>query len=127
MLGQHTLKILQQNVRKSYPSMLEIFAVEENLKFEIIAIQEPWRNNQYNSTYNPDRTEATRTALYVNRDIALASWSVVHYNIDFSTLRLKSADGRIIYLHNIYNPGPGTPGFNNSVAILDEKLREHPE
>lgn len=60
MLGQHTLKIWQQNVRKSYPSMLEIFAVEENLKFDIIAIQELWRNNQYNSTYNPgsDRGKA---------------------------------------------------------------------
>lgn len=82
MKGQQTLNILQQNTRKSYVSMAEIFAAEKNLKFDIIAIQEPWRNTQINTTHNPvpDRfdllyynNETTRTALYVNKEIALVS------------------------------------------------------
>ena len=136
MTEHRILNILQQNTRKSYVSMLEIFAEEKNLEFDIIAIQEPWRNSQSNTTCNPvpDRFEllyfndvATRTAMYVNKSIALASWSVVHYNTDFSMLKLRSSDERIIHIHNIYNPGPGTPQPNKSVRILEEKLLEHPE
>ena len=130
-----TLRILQHNVRKSYPVMLELFAEESTLQCDIIAIQEPWRSNQYNSTYNsaPDRFEllyydkkTTRTCFYVNKDIALSSWNVVHHTTDYSTLKLKTSDARTINVHNLYNPGVLATGANRSVMHLKKKLEESP-
>ena len=135
MVGKITLSILQQNVGKSFTSMMEIFDDADNLKYDIIAIQEPWRNSQYNATCNPvpDRFEVlyynaktTRTALFVNKDIALASWSVTHRGDDFSTLKLKTNDVRIINIHIIYNPGPGTLKSSSSMILLENISRQHP-
>ena len=130
-----TLRILQHNVRKSYPVMLELFAEESTLQCDIIAIQEPWRNNQYNSTYNsaPDRFEllyydkkTTRTCFYVNKDIALSSWNVTHHTTDYSTLKLKTSDARTINVHNLYNPGVLATGANRSVMQLKKRLEGSP-
>lgn len=73
------LNILQYNVRKRGDAvqvpLLNDIRVQE---FDIIAIQEPWRNGFAAKTYNPGNShfhlvycpeEATRVCLYVNKCI----------------------------------------------------------
>ena len=133
MVDNNILRILQHNVRKTYAVMLELFAEESTLECDIIAIQESWRNSQYNGTYNSvfDRFELlyhakkiTRTCLFVNKNLALSSWNVTHHTTDFFTLKLKTEDSKIINIHNIYNPEVAASGANRSVMLMKKKLEK---
>ena len=133
MVGQkETLKILQQNTRKSYDVMVQLFEDKETKEYDIIAIQEPWRRSECNTTYHSDKShfellylnnETTRVCYYVNKRLALSSWSITNHSSDLATLHLKATDERIIHIHNIYNPGQAAPNKNASVERLQEILR----
>ena len=78
---RHILKILQQNVKKSRPTMIKIFAEPKTLEFDIIALQKPWRRSNCNITYYPAKNyyellyfnnPYTRICMYVSKKIALA-------------------------------------------------------
>lgn len=101
MEQQHTLKILQQNVRKSRPTMIELFEESEIIEYDIIALQEPWRRSDCNTTYHPAKSHfellylnssQTRVCVYINKKIALASWNTTYHSPDLSTLHLKMLD-----------------------------------
>ncbi len=81
--------------------------------YDILAIQEPWRNPFQHTTnhrlaqhfelyYFPYKE--TRMCFFINKRLALSSWSVTIHSIDFITLELKTNDNRIIHIHNVYNP-----------------------
>jgi hypothetical protein len=54
MLKDNTLSILQYNVNKSRDKVMAgLLADERALEYDIIAIQEPWRNPFYHTTYHP--------------------------------------------------------------------------
>ena len=49
-----TLSILQYNVNKSQEQVMAPMLTDENVwKYDIIAIQEPWRNKFQAATYHP--------------------------------------------------------------------------
>ena len=95
--------------------MAPMLADENVWKYDIIAIQEPWRNKFQAATYHPvkDRfdlvyntKEGARVCLFINCSLR-GTWSYTHHTPDLDTLHLKILDEeheRTIHIHNIYNP-----------------------
>ena len=60
------LSILQYNIRKSRTVMVELFDNEKIYNIDIIAIQEPWRNINTNTSYHPLKDRFNLVYLYHN-------------------------------------------------------------
>lgn len=115
-MNRKTVSILQYNVNKSREQVMAPLMADENVwKYDIIAIQEPWRNKFQAATYHPvkDRfdlvyntTEGTRVCFFINH-LLKGTWSYTHHTPDLDSLHLKILDGEIertVHVHNVYNP-----------------------
>lgn len=135
MIQDHTLKILQYNVRKRGPAVQLPLLCDPRVKeFAIIALQEHWRNAHTSQSYSnasdgfymicPDDPLA-RVCIYINKNLDLDSWKVITNESDFQTIELKLrthvttteqqgndnediaiGDPKSVRIHNIYNPCP---------------------
>ena len=83
--------------------MVQLFEDAETKEYDVIAIQEPWRRNDCNTTYHPDKghfellylnDETTRTCYHANKDLALSSWSVTNHSLDLTTLHYRKQQQR---------------------------------
>jgi hypothetical protein len=63
--------------------------------FDVIALQEPWRNPFWNTTHHPDKQHfellymddpTTRVYFFINKRIPATSWTITHHSPDLSTL-----------------------------------------
>jgi exonuclease III len=117
------LRVLQYNVNHGKEATLIPLLRDTGVKeFDILAIQEPWRNPFTTTGYNPSKSEfylayppreLTRTCFYINKRLHPDTWTVTHHNEDAQTLTiriegLQSTPPRTIQIHNIYNPSPGS-------------------
>jgi len=59
-------------------------------------------NQHFELHYMNDKN--TRVCFFVNKRVALASYTITHRSKDLCSLALKLAEGRTINVHNIYNP-----------------------
>jgi hypothetical protein len=68
--------------------------------FDIIAIQEPWRNTYDHVTYNPrasgfylvdNKQAGSRVSIYVNKEISIGSWEETFHSPDVVTVALRLA------------------------------------
>src|SRR5271154_4357783 len=121
------LRILQYNVNHGKEATLIPLLRNATIKeFDILAIQEPWRNPFQTTGYNPSRSEfylaypakeLTRVCFYVNKRLHPNTWTVTHHNEDAQTLTLKIEEGQqdpwIVQIHNVYNPSPGSYSSTN--------------
>jgi hypothetical protein len=67
------------------------------LDFDILVIQEPWRNPFITTSYNlssldfylayPD-SQLARVCFYINKRLSLASWTVTTHSLDLQTLTI---------------------------------------
>ena len=132
MLGHQELHILQYNVQKSRDVVLaSLFQNSRVLEYDILAIQEPWRNPFLATTYHPLKTHfqltylddtATRVCLYINKRIDPGAWSVSYVSKDIISLTLRNpSSGRYLNIFNVYNEvGTDTlPTLADAVAALD--------
>jgi hypothetical protein len=79
MVGHQELRILQYNVQKSRDVVLaSLFQDPRTLEYDVLAIQEPWRNPFIATSYNPLKAHfqltylddaATRVCFYINKRI----------------------------------------------------------
>lgn len=79
MIGNRELRILQYNVRKLRDIVLaDLFQKPRVLEYDILAIQEPWRNTFIATSYHPLKTHfqlayldnaTTRVCFYINKRI----------------------------------------------------------
>ena len=133
-MSEHlVLRILQYNVNKSKDRvMIPLFKNPLTPAYDILAIQEPWRNpfqhttnhwlaQHFELSYFPHKK--TRVCFFINKRLALSSWSVTIHSIDFSTLKLKTNDDRIIHIHNVYNPCQ-TSGNLSRLGEIQKVLQE---
>ncbi|PWI64463.1 hypothetical protein PCL_10441 [Purpureocillium lilacinum] len=96
-------------------------------KYDILAIQEPWRNPFKATTYHPLKghfhltyldDDATRVCFYINKRIDPGSWNVSCISKDIISLSIRSPDSsRNIDIFNVYNE-VGT----DTLATLAESL-----
>jgi hypothetical protein len=120
MTKKPTLSILQYNTMKSRNKvMASMLRDKRMLDFDIIAIQEPWRNEYINIMHHPcsqhldllyfDSPE-TRTCTFISKKISNASWTAIAYSPDLNTVTIeygKESDKETVHIHNIYNPPTG--------------------
>lgn len=122
-----SLKILQYNVNKSRNKVLAALLADPRVKeYDILAIQEPWRNPYDSAAYNPrdsgfhivDRKEdGSRVSTYINKRIATTEWNEVRCTPDLHTISLR-LDGVQNFIHNIYCPPPASHTDNDIPTVL---------
>lgn len=132
MTLQPTLSILQYNTRKSNEQvMMPLFDDPQTLSYDIIAIQEPWRNGEFWTTYHPHKNwfhlaylenAHTRVCFFISKQIAQAEWYITNYSPDLCTLHLQIHPDRTVHIHNIYNPAPTTTNPRGCIPFLEEAL-----
>ncbi len=101
------------------------------LEYDILAIQEPWRNPFINTSYHPLKSHfqltyldhaATRVCLYINKRIDPGAWSVSYVSQDIISLAIRNpSSGRDLHIFNVYNEvGTNTlPTLADTIAALD--------
>ena len=100
--------------------------------YDILAIQEPWSNLFQHTTnhrltqffelsYHPHKD--TQICFFINKRLALSSWSVTTHNTDFSNLEIRAKNNRIIHIHNLYNPCQ-TSRRDSMLAEIQKVLQE---
>ena len=114
MISSRRLHILQYNVQKSKDVVLaSLFQDSRVLEYDILAIQEPWRNPFIDTTYHPLRTHfqliylaeaETRVCFYINKRLDPSTRSVSFISKDIITLTIRNPIiGQSVSLVNVYN------------------------
>ena len=131
MRNTNSLSILQYNVRNDRVStMLPLLADPNTQDYDIIAIQEPWRNpfapttlsshqSGFHLLYRPNGD--TRVCFYINDSIDPDSWEVEFPSADMCTLIIRTKIGEtaeVIHVHNVYNPSPASYSSIDSPSTL---------
>lgn len=130
---KHSLKILQYNVMRSRDEVMATLLRDPKIQeYDILALQEPWRNPFTSTTHNPishsfhlcfpkDTKEApARVCFFVNRKLDPNSWRFTEHTRDLTTLDITiqtpnaNTTSKIV-IHNVYNP-PRSP--NHRVSCL---------
>ncbi|KAJ6436485.1 hypothetical protein O9K51_10967 [Purpureocillium lavendulum] len=130
MVGHPGLRILQYNVWKSRDVVLaSLFQNQRILEYDILAIQEPWRNPFIATTYHPLKghfhltyldNDATRVCFYINKRIDPGTWNVSCISKDIISLSIRnSRSDSNINIVNVYNEVEA-----NTLTILAETLRK---
>ena len=123
-------------------TMIPLLADPRTQEYDIIAVQEPWRNPHAATTlssyqsgfhllYRPGGD--TKVCFYVNDRIDPDSWDVSYPSADLCSLAIKVGNGPpdLINIHNVYNPSPASYSSTDSpstVPIAKQQLqneREH--
>ena len=134
MKRSRDLRILQYNVQKSKDVVLaSLFQDSRVLEYDILAIQEPWRNPFINTTYHPLKTHfqltyltdaATRVCFYIHKRLDPSTWSVSYISRDIIMLTIRnSPTGRRTCIVNVYNEiGTDTlPRLADTLRKLDDQ------
>ena len=120
--GEEGIKILQYNVMKSRDVVMATLLRDPRIQeYDILALQEPWRNPFISTTHNPithsfhlcfpnDSREApARVCFFINKRIDPNRWRFTDHTRDLSTLEIITntppTEAAIkFYIHNVYNP-----------------------
>ena len=114
MMEQGNLRILQYNVQKSREVVLaSLFQQSEIRDYDILAIQEPWRNPFTNTTYHPLKADfhllymddpTTRVCFYINKRLNPDKWDISFQSKDVAVLRItdRTSNNRLC-IFNVYN------------------------
>jgi len=127
-----TLRILQYNANKSRNKVLiGLLQDPRTASYDIIAIQEPWRNPFDYAAYNPRsspfhlvdaKKEGSRVSMYVNKKLSLSTWQETQHTDDLQSVTLRITDEaqgpRIINIHNVYNPPPRSHNEKEELGTL---------
>ena len=136
-----TLSILQYNVHKSRDTVMATLLRDPRvLEYDILAIQEPWRNPYVATTHHPARQafhlcypEATserpaRVCFFINKRLDQSKWRFQERTGDVCSIIFNlsedNTEKRQLALHNIYNPTThhtyALTAFTDIRAILHE-------
>lgn len=127
-----TLRILQYNTQKSREVMADAFSRHDIYDYDILAIQEPYRNPYHNTTYHPAKDhfsllyfdhEDTRTCIFVNKRIDPSLWNIRHVNGDIGILHLTTANQESISIYNVYNE-PAAESRTQTLEVLEQELKK---
>lgn len=120
--GHPSIKILQFNTQRSKTKVLvPLLAKNEAKEWDLILIQEPWRNPYGSGTYCPRAAGFTqviaedtgerpsRACILVNNRFGPDQWQLVHREPDLVAIRLrKQGDSQQDHMLvvSVYNPSP---------------------
>ena len=140
MNNNKTFTILQYNVRKSRDTVMAgLLRDERILEFDILAIQEPWKNPFMNTTHHPAKDrfhlcypvfgdeEPARVCFFINKKLDHTKWQFKAHTRDMCTVTLTIEDARgsaSLHIHNLYNPGQGAENRQSVLPRLQQVLDE---
>ncbi|KAM0742770.1 hypothetical protein ACQRIT_002947 [Beauveria bassiana] len=111
--------------------LASLFQNKRIADYDILAIQEPWRNQFINTSYHPLKTHfqlmylnnpATRVCLYINKHINPSTWQVSYVSADIISLTIRN-DDKPIHLWNVYNE-LGTETLSVLAEALSKQSQE---
>ncbi|KAK7219285.1 hypothetical protein V2G26_007288 [Clonostachys chloroleuca] len=108
------------------------------MEFDILAIQEPWRNPYIETTHHPAKeafhlcylsgnSEPARTCFFVNKRLDHTKWQFKPHTRDICTITVEAGDGFPIHVHNVYNAGPNAENKHSALLQMRQILNEHEE
>lgn len=102
MNSKATLKILQYNVRKSRDTVMATLLRDLRvMEYDVLAIQEPWRNPLMSTTHHPAKAHfhlcylaateygPVRTCFFVNRRLDSTIWQFEPHTGDACSLHIR--------------------------------------
>ncbi len=137
------MSILQYNTRKSKDQVMASFLRDPKvLEYDIIAIQEPWRNPYTATTHNPisqqyhlmfpkdTREQPARICFFISKRLDNTRWNFDDYGRDLGSLTIKATnetgEEKAITIHNAYNP-PQVLYEEGTLPLLNKALQERTE
>ena len=139
MLTQNTLTILQYNVRKSKDTVMATLLRDPDIgRYDILAIQEPWKNPFDTTTHHPakdqfhlcypdkDQTLPARVCFFINKRLDHSRWHFEEANRDLGSLnlRLGTEEEQRIMVHNVYNPTQTATERGSTLPLLGKALEQ---
>jgi exonuclease III len=142
MNPNNTLKILQYNVRKSRDTVMAALLRDSRvMEYDILAIQEPWRNPFMSTTHHPAKAHfhlcypvatengPARVCFFVKKRLDNTTWQFKSLTGDACSLRIQyevnDQTRGCLHIHNIYNPGQGTEDWESVLPLILTLLRTH--
>jgi hypothetical protein len=134
MIKHQELHILHYNVWKSKDVVLaSLFQDRWIREYDVLAIQEPWRNPFIPTSYHPLKTDfqlaylehkATRVCFYINKRIDPSTWNTTHLTKDITMLEISNPTlGNKLRIINVYNE----IGTNTLADLRDAVHATNPE
>lgn len=134
-----TLSILQYNVRKSRDMVMATLLRDPAVaKFDVVAVQEPWRNPYMATTHHPAKDvfhlcypetaggNPARVCFFVNKRLEHTKWRFEAHSRDAATLTVtmpeQSDAGGRISIHNIYNPPQSSDNRTSMIPTVRRLL-----
>jgi hypothetical protein len=112
--------------------MASFFRDPKVLEYDIIAIQEPWRNPYTATTHNPiaqqyhlmfpkdTREQPARVCFFVSKRLDNTRWNFDDYSRDLGSLAIKVTN-KVVTIYNVYNP-PQVRYEEGTFPILNKAL-----
>jgi ribonuclease HI/exonuclease III len=137
MTEHNQLSILQYNVRKSKDTvMATLLRDAKTAEYDILAIQEPWKNPYMDTTHHPAKEifhlcyppeqdgKPARVCFFVNKRLDHTKWQFKAHTRDVSTLYIKQKDENEedesqIIIHNVYNPPQTAEGRESALPTIE--------
>ncbi len=131
MLISFTIFITVQHSQIERPSYDAFFDDPRTLTYNIIAIQESWRNLQFWTTYHHHKNvfhliymehASTQIIFYINKKLTISSWNASHHSPDLCNIQLEIPSISKLHIHNIYNPISSICSPLRRLPMFQEKL-----
>jgi len=137
------LKILQYNVRKSRDEVMATLLRDPKIQeYDILALQEPWRNPFISTTHNPishlfhlcfpkdSRDAPARVCFFISKRIDPNRWKFTVHTRDLNTLEITTRSSNAnttskIIIHNVYNPPRSSERRESCLPNLRTALLAH--
>jgi exonuclease III len=143
MNPNNTLKILQYTVRKSRDTVMATLLRDPRvMEYDILAIQEPWKNPFMSTTHHPAKDRfhlcypaaiengPARVCFFVNKRLDNTTWQFESHTKDACSLHIQCEVGDQaavhLHIHNIYNPGQATEDRESVLPLIVTLLETYP-
>ncbi len=116
MMTQSSLFILQYNVRNNKNDIMILMLANSKIRdYDILTIQEFWRNACVFTSYNSfivdfhltyDEKNDVKVCFYINVKLNVNDWSIEHVSFDVCIIKFKITQkniSRIVHIHNVYS------------------------
>ena len=140
MNKHNTLSILQYNVHKSRNMVMASMLRDPRIhEYDILAIQEPWRNPFVATTHYlakrvfhlccPAGSEAgpARVCFFINKRLDHKKWQFKEHSRDICSLTVEFGDDQQeeqnVIIHNVYNPARRSE--SDSTVLVDVRTILH--
>jgi hypothetical protein len=111
-------------------------------KYDILAVQEPWRNPFISTTHHPakdifhlcypeigEEEGPVRVCFFVNKRLNTSTWQFKQHSRDMCTLKIRTSEqdipGNKLIIYNVYNAPQTTADQESILLMLKTQIEKH--